>query len=146
MTFQKILKAFFAFNIFMFTTLILPVAAAEITSPFGWRVNPISGEEEFHPGIDIAYEYGTPVGAMLPGRVVYAAEYGGYGNCVILVHEGGYNTLYAHLDSITAVYDAQVEAGDVIGYVGSTGFSTGPHLHLELWDNGEYKDPLYLWR
>lgn len=146
MTFQKILKAFFAFNIFMFTTITLPVAAAEITSPFGWRVNPISGEEEFHPGIDIAYEYGTPVGAMLPGRVVYAAEYGGYGNCVILAHEGGYNTLYAHLDSIMAVYDAHVEAGDVIGYVGSTGFSTGPHLHLELWDNGEYEDPLYLWR
>lgn len=146
MTLKNVLKAFLAFNIFLFTTITLPAAAAEITSPFGWRVNPISGEDEFHPGIDIAYEYGTPVGAMLPGRVVYAAEYGGYGNCVILTHEGGYNTLYAHLDSITAVYDTQVEVGDVIGYVGSTGFSTGPHLHLELWDNGEYEDPLYLWR
>ena len=138
MIFQRVLKAFFAFNIFMFTTLILPVAAAEITSPFGWRVNPISGEEEFHPGIDIAYEDGTPVGAMLSGRVVYAAEYGGYGNCVILAHEGGYNTLYAHLDSIMAVYDAQGEAGDGIGYVGSTRFSNGPDFHFVVWGNGEY--------
>lgn len=100
MTLKNVLKAFLAFNIFLFITL--PAAAAEITSPFGWRENPITGEEEFHSGIDIAYEYGTPVGAMLPGRVIYAAEYGGYGNCVILAHEGGDNTLYAHL--LTGVY------------------------------------------
>lgn len=145
MSTKKVLKAFFAFNIFL-SAITLPAAAAEITSPFGWRVNPITGEEEFHSGIDIACEYGTPVGAMLPGRVVYTADFGGYGNCVILAHEGGYNTLYAHLAEITAVYDTWVEGGDVIGYAGSTGFSTGPHLHLELWDNGEYADPLYLWR
>lgn len=142
---KNVLKAFIAFNIFLFT-LTLPAAAAEVTSPFGWRINPVTGEEEFHPGLDIAYEYGTPIGAMLPGRVVYAADFGGYGNCVILAHEGGYNTLYAHLAEITAVCDTWVEGGDVIGYAGSTGLSTGPHLHLELWDNGEYSDPMYLWR
>ena len=78
-TFKNVLKAFLAFNI-LFNTFTLQAAAAEITSPFGWRINPITGEDEFHSGIDIAYEFGTPIGAMLPGRVVYAAEYGGYGN------------------------------------------------------------------
>lgn len=145
MKLKTVLKAVLAFNI-LFFTFTLPAAAAEITSPFGWRINPVTGDDEFHPGIDIAYEYGTPIGAMLPGRVVYAAEYGGYGNCVILEHENGDNTLYAHLSEITAVYDAWVEGGDVIGYAGSTGFSTGPHLHLEWWHQGEYVDPLYLWR
>lgn len=145
MILKNALKAFLAFNI-LFNTFTLQAAAAEITSSFGWRINPITGKDEFHSGIDIACEYGTPIGAVLPGRVVYAAEYGGYGNCVILAHKDGDNTLYAHLSEITAVYDTWVEGGDVIGYAGSTGFSTGPHLHLEWWHNGEYEDPLYLWR
>lgn len=134
------------FVICLFILTMPAASAAEVTSEFGWRVNPITGEDEFHTGIDIAYEYGTPVSAMLPGRVIYAAEFSGYGNCVILAHENGDNTLYAHLSEITAEYDTWVEGGDVIGYVGSTGFSTGPHLHLEWWHNGEYCDPLQLLR
>lgn len=119
--------------------------AAEITSPFGWRVHPISGEWKFHTGIDIAYEYGTPIVAMLDGTVVYAAEYGGYGNCIILEHAGGDHTLYAHCSALAANYGTYVPKGSVIAYVGSSGYSTGPHLHLEWWHNNEYTDPIGLW-
>ena len=121
------------------------VFAEPVTSPFGWRIHPISGVERFHTGADIGYEYGTPVQAMLPGTVVYAREWGGYGNCVILEHAGGDHTLYGHMSRI------DVEVGDVVGLheqigaIGSTGYSTGPHLHLEWWHNGQYVDPLPLY-
>ena len=118
--------------------------AAEITSPFGWRVHPVSGEYKFHTGIDVGYEYGTPIIAMLDGRVVYAAEYGGYGKCVILEHENGDYTLYAHCSELRAEYGSKVTQGEVIAYVGDTGIATGPHLHLELWRQGEYVDPVVL--
>lgn len=131
--------------LFIFTSICSLTDAAEITSPFGWRIHPITGEWHFHTGIDISYEYGTPVVAMLDGTVVFAAEYGGYGNCVIIEHAGGDHTLYAHCSSLNAYYGSYVSKGDVIAYVGSTGNSTGPHLHLEYWHNNEYTDPLMLW-
>lgn len=119
--------------------------AAPITSPFGWRHHPVTGEWKFHTGLDIGYDYGDSIHALLPGRVVYAAWYGGYGNTVILEHEGGDHTLYAHASSIYCSYGQYVNKGDVIGSVGSTGISTGPHLHVEWWHNGSYTDPILLW-
>lgn len=119
--------------------------AAPITSPFGWRSHPVTGEWKFHSGIDIGYDYGTPIAAMLPGRVVYSAEYGGYGNCIILEHDTGDHTLYAHCSRLVASYGDYVSKGDTIAYVGSTGISTGPHLHLEWWHENQYTDPMGLW-
>lgn len=120
--------------------------AAPITSPFGWRIHPVTGEYKFHSGVDIGYDYGTGIVAMLPGRVVYSAVYGGYGNCIILEHAGGDHTLYAHCSALYAEYGQYVEKGQLIAAVGSTGISTGPHLHLEWWHNGQYADPLGLWQ
>lgn len=123
----------------------LTVYAAPITSPFGWRIHPITGEYKFHTGLDIGYDYGDNITAMLPGKVVYADWYGGYGNCVILEHSNGDHTLYAHCSSIYCSYGQEVEKGTIIAAVGSTGNSTGPHLHIEYWHNGQYADPIILW-
>lgn len=118
--------------------------AVEVTSPFGWRVHPISGAYRFHTGSDLGYGMGDAAPAMLPGKVVFAGEWGGYGNCVILEHANNDHTLYGHLSEIY-VYEGQpVGLHEAIGAVGSTGYSTGPHLHLEWWHNGEYVDPLPL--
>jgi len=116
-----------------------------ITSGFGMRRHPLlGGAPMFHTGIDISASYGTPVKAVAPGRVIFAGWYGGYGKLVILDHGGGISTLYAHLSRIVVNLEEQVSEGEVIGYVGSTGLSTGPHLHFEVRVNGEPKDPT-LW-
>lgn len=127
--------------------LLLPPSceAVEVTSPFGWRIHPISGEFSFHTGIDLGYDYNTPIPAMRSGTVVYAAVYGGYGNCIILEHPDGDHTLYAHCSDFAVSYGDTVKKGQAIAYVGSSGISTGPHLHLEWWHKGHYVDPLGLW-
>lgn len=104
----------------------------------------MTGEWKFHTGVDFGYEYGTGIGAVLPGKVVYAAEYDGYGNCIILEHENGDHTLYGHCSELYVSYGEYVTQGQLIAAVGSTGVSTGSHLHLEWWHNGEYADPLLL--
>lgn len=122
----------------------LPIPAA-ITSAFGWRIHPISGDRRFHAGIDFGAPMGTPVLAALPGQVVVAGDRGGYGLTVILENQGHRN-LYGHLSAIAVQPGQVVEAGSVIGWVGSTGNSTGPHLHFEsqyLTDQGwQAVDPL----
>lgn len=117
-----------------------------ITSPFGWRVHPITGNYSFHAGVDIAYEHGTQIGALFPGKVVFSNWWEGYGNVVILAHDNGTNTVYAHCSALYVKTGQSVNAGDLIVAVGSTGNSTGPHLHLELWQNNQYIDPYTLWR
>ena len=116
--------------------------AVPVTSGFGWRVHPITGQYKFHTGVDLGYGYGEDVRAVLPGKVVYCYWWGGYGNCVILAHTNGDHTLYGHMSQILVSYGQQVNGGQVIGKIGSTGMSTGPHLHLEWWHNGTYTDPL----
>lgn len=142
---MRIFRHIILVTLILLAQVNITAKAADITSNFGWRVHPVTGEWKFHSGIDIGYEYGTPIVAMLAGKVVYAAEYDGYGNCIILEHPGGDHTLYAHCSSLATAYGAQVGRGDVIAYVGSTGISTGPHLHLEWWHNNQYVDPLGLW-
>ena len=119
--------------------------AAPITSPFGWRIHPISGQWAFHSGVDIGYEYGTAIVALRSGTVVYAAPYGGYGNCVIIEDAARDHQLYAHCSELLCYYGQAVNQGQMIARVGSTGNSTGPHLHVEYWKNGNYVDPLELW-
>ena len=113
-----------------------------VTSYFGWRIHPILGTRRFHTGIDIGVGYGTAIRAADSGKVIYAAGNGGYGNCTIVDHGGGISTLYAHQASIAVGYGATVSRGQVIGYVGSTGLSTGPHLHFEVRSGGQPVDPL----
>jgi len=114
-------------NSFMFP-LTIPAA---ITSVFGWRIHPISGEYRFHAGTDLGAPEGTPVIAAVSGQVVTADFLGGYGLTVILKHEKGDESLYGHLSEIFVKPGDRVEQGNVIGRVGNTGNSTGPHLHFE---------------
>lgn len=105
---------------------------AEITSIFGWRIHPITGDQRFHAGTDLGAPEGTPVLAAVSGQVVTADLLGGYGLTVILQHEKGtQESLYGHMSQIFVKPGDQVEQGNVIGRVGSTGNSTGPHLHFE---------------
>ncbi len=116
--------------------------AGRMTSGFGNRVHPIFGGVRFHSGIDIIASYGAPVKAADGGQVVQAGYFGGYGNSVMVYHGGGFGTWYAHLSSINVSVGQMVDRGQVIGGVGSTGWSTGPHLHFEVRINGVAQNPL----
>ena len=113
-----------------------PCSCTYITSRVGGRIHPISGVYKYHSGMDIGCQYGDAVWASDSGEVVIAGENGGYGNCVMIYHgyvNGDYYyTLYGHLSSIAVSVGQSVSQGQVIGYVGSTGVSTGPHLHFEI--------------
>ena len=127
--------------VFAQPTFINPTRGV-ITSPFGWRVHPITGASRFHSGIDIAEDYYTPVVASAPGIVTYAGWIDGYGNAVIIEHEGGWSTLYGHFEEIHAMAGQTVSAGHLIGGQGSTGDSTGAHCHFEIRDpSGTPVDP-----
>ncbi len=113
-----------------------------LTSGFGYRVHPILGYRRFHAGIDFGAPTGTPIRAADSGIILYAGWYGGYGNTVIVDHGGGISTLYAHASALYVTEGQAVQRGQVIAAVGSTGFSTGPHLHFEVRRSGEPVDPL----
>jgi murein DD-endopeptidase MepM/ murein hydrolase activator NlpD len=112
-----------------------------ITSHMGWRKNPFGRGYEFHSGIDIYAPHGSKVRATADGVVVFAGWYGDYGKTVIIRHPSGYLTLYAHLSKIDVKEGQRVKAGDVVGRVGSTGRSTGPHLHYEVIEDNKPIDP-----
>lgn len=120
----------------------LPLSSAALTSRFGARVHPILGTWRQHSGVDLAAATGTPVTAPSPGVVVAAQWWGGYGLFVAIDHGKGMQTRYGHLSALAVAYGQQVNAGQVLGYVGSTGNSTGPHLHYEMRLNGQPLDPL----
>jgi murein DD-endopeptidase MepM/ murein hydrolase activator NlpD len=111
-------------------------------SPFGSRVDPVTGEAGFHPGIDIGAAEGTPIHAPAAGTVTQAAFDGSCGNAITIDHGAGLGTRYCHLSAIAVNPGDTVTLGQVIGYVGTTGYSTGPHLHFEVHLNGELQDPL----
>ena len=115
---------------------------AEITSSFGWRLHPILGYSRFHSGIDFGASYGTLIRAADGGSVIFAGWYGGYGYTVIINHGGGVTTLYAHTSKLYVSEGQTVQPGEAIAAVGSTGLSTGPHLHFEVRKDGEPVDPI----
>ena len=120
----------------------LPLASATLTSRFGLRRHPLYGDLRSHSGVDLAAPMGTPVYASAAGYVGNAGWAGGYGNMVAIDHPGGMQTRYGHLSAFTVTSGHYVQAGTLIGYVGSTGDSTGPHLHYEIRINGQPIDPI----
>jgi len=113
-----------------------------IISTLGWRKNPFGKGYEYHTGVDIEAPYGTPVHATAEGIVMFTGWYSDYGKAVIIKHPSGYETLYGHLSKIEVKSGERVKAGEIIGYVGSTGRSTGPHLHYEVLLESKSLDPL----
>ena len=118
----------------------LPVDAP-LTSHFGWRADPLDGRVRFHRGVDVRAAYGTEVPAVAQGTVVFAGEQGGYGTTVVVEHPQGLRTRYAHLSASVVRVGDQVTAGQPIGRVGSSGRSTGAHLHFEVEQAGRRIDP-----
>ncbi|MCS6922372.1 MAG: M23 family metallopeptidase [Elioraea sp.] len=123
------------------TLLRTPLDGARISSGFGLRTHPILGFDRHHRGVDFAAPAGTPVFAAGDGTVTFAGWRGDYGRTVMIRHAGGYDTLYAHLSTITVRPGAAVRQGQVIGRVGATGLATGPHLHFEVHRNQVAIDP-----
>ena len=113
-----------------------------LSSPFGWREHPVEGGGRFHYGVDLAAEEGTDVVAFADGTVYATGESSTLGNYIMLQHQGGYITLYAHCSRVT-VSSGPVAQGEKIAEVGSTGLVTGPHLHFELHDGDLYLNPIY---
>jgi murein DD-endopeptidase MepM/ murein hydrolase activator NlpD len=129
------------------TPAIQPVSNADlkrIASGFGYRIDPVYKTVKLHPGLDFAAPAGTPIYATANGTVEFAGNRGdGYGNNVIINHGYGYKTLFGHMFKIKARSGQRVNRGEVIGWVGSTGKSTGPHCHYEVIKNGNKIDPIY---
>ncbi|MBF0480351.1 MAG: peptidoglycan DD-metalloendopeptidase family protein [Desulfovibrionaceae bacterium] len=113
-----------------------------VSSGFGWRSDPVSGQSDWHSGVDIQAPKGTAVDACWDGKVVFAGERGGYGKCVVIEHSGGWQSIYGHNSNIVAQVGQAVRAGQKIAEVGSTGKATGAHLHFELRQDGVAHDPI----
>ena len=113
-----------------------------ITSPFGMRINPVTHIYSGHTGIDIGVPYGTPIAAADGGTVIFASWNVAYGNMTVIDHGGGFSTMYAHQSKQLVAVGDRVTQGQIIGYIGTTGWSTGPHLHFEIRVNGVPVNPM----
>jgi murein DD-endopeptidase MepM/ murein hydrolase activator NlpD len=120
---------------------MLPEGFTRISSPYGMRAHPISGDQRFHHGWDLPASVGAPVAAARAGQVVFSGDRAGYGELIEIRHDDGSHSLYAHLSKREANVGAWVEMGTKVGEVGSTGASTGPHLHFEVRTEGKSVDP-----
>ena len=140
--FQDLIGALEERNAYLDAKPSLWPTQGRITSHYGYRLSPFTRRREFHEGIDIAAPRGTPVVATGSGIVTFADWRSGYGRTVIIDHGYGYKTLYAHNTSFAVQQGTKVEKGQVVAYVGSTGHSTGPHVHYEVYLNGVTKNPI----
>lgn len=132
------------FSPFLMTVpLCQPLEAGQLTDPFGWRFHPLSGQLDFHGGADLAADKGTPIRAAAAGTVMKADEEESYGKYLVLDHQNGFSTLYAHCSRLLVREGQAVKKGQVIARVGATGEATGPHLHFEIRQNGCRLDPLW---
>ena len=118
-----------------------PLKYKRISSPFGYRTHPVTKRKSFHPALDLPAKHGTPIYAPASGVVVYAKEKGHYGNFLLIAHSFGFKTAYGHLSRFAVKSGEFVSKGDLVAYVGSTGRSTGPHLHYEVRYLGKWLDP-----
>ena len=121
-----------------------PVNGGVISSPYGGRTDPIASGFEYHHGVDIALEYGEPIYAAGAGTVTKAGTNGGYGIFTSIDHGNGYQTQYGHMSAVAVKAGQKVAKGEVIGFVGNTGYSTGPHLHFEVLSDGQTIDPFFI--
>jgi murein DD-endopeptidase MepM/ murein hydrolase activator NlpD len=126
---------------YLYDTFRFPLKMYRLTSSFGSRISPITGNPSFHRGLDLAASTGTEVFAARSGTIAETGEDAVYGNYIIINHGEGWHSLYGHLSEILVPLQSTVQSDTLIGRVGSTGLSTGPHLHFELRQNGEAKDP-----
>jgi len=143
--FSKVIDFSEQSDVFVKSVYFVPLGLpheGNISSEYGYRKNPFGGYNgEFHPGIDLKGDLGENVYATASGIVFRSDWYNGYGNAVVIDHGFGLTTLYGHLTRVNVVPGQQVKAGDIIGYLGSTGRSTGPHVHYEIRKNGDDIDP-----
>lgn len=123
-----------------------PTEGGAVSSGYGARTGPIEGGDDWHPGIDIAVDFGVPVYAAGAGTIEQAGWDGAYGRSVRIDHGNGYRSVYGHMSSLAVAAGQQVIKGEIIGFVGSTGYSTGPHLHYEVLADGQNIDPFYILR
>ncbi len=121
--------------------LVYPVMGPRLSGVFGSRKHPIRRVRHHHEGIDLAAPQGAPIRAIAAGRVMFADPHGGYGNLIVIEHPDGLTSHYGHCSRIAVQPGAVVRAGEVIGAVGSSGLSTGPHLHFELRKTGKALNP-----
>jgi len=128
-------------ELYKYTPLIWP-CYGRVTSPFGYRRHPVYEFEHFHTGIDIANDVGTKVYSTADGVVKFTGWLEGYGKVVTIEHKFGYTTVYGHLSAIKVKQGQKVSRGEVIGLVGNTGTSTGPHLHYEVWKDNKLCNPI----
>jgi murein DD-endopeptidase MepM/ murein hydrolase activator NlpD len=124
-----------------YRNIIWPIAGT-VTSPFGWRVHPVFGEQRWHKGIDISIEYGAPVLAAKSGKIIYAGWIEGYGQTIIIEHDGIYSTLYGHNSELLVTQGTFVRQSQVIARAGNTGTTTGSVLHFEVREKGKSVDPI----
>ncbi len=118
------------------------LSSYRVTSPVGWRNDPFTGEQRFHRGVDLAFDEGAEVSSLTSGKVVFSGYQTGYGNTVLVEGPGGVRVRYAHLKELSVEQGKEIAKGEQIGLAGSTGRSTGPHLHLEVEAEGTLIDPL----
>jgi len=120
---------------------VYPVVSPRKSSDFGWRIHPVRRFSAKHLGIDLAAPTGTPIRAVANGQVIFSDPYAGYGNLIVIKHANGLTTHYGHCDTLKVSIGTKVNAGQIIALIGSTGVSTGPHLHFEVRVNGQAQDP-----
>jgi murein DD-endopeptidase MepM/ murein hydrolase activator NlpD len=119
-----------------------PLRRLRVTSAFGPRVNPLTGSDQFHAGVDLDAVLGEGVAAIANGRIVFAGQFGGHGRCVEVEHGDGFRSRYSHLSQITVQLGQSVQSGQPVGLAGDSGDATGVHLHLEMRANGKLVDPV----
>jgi murein DD-endopeptidase MepM/ murein hydrolase activator NlpD len=123
------------------TAFVYPVMGPRMSSDFGTRKHPVKKVRRHHDGIDLAAPVGAPIRAIADGQVMYADPHGGYGRYVVIQHLDGFTSHYGHCEKLDVAPGQNVAAGQIIGTVGSSGVSTGPHLHFEIRRNGEARNP-----
>ncbi len=150
------LKAFWIKHIIVFLVLLFcpflkafsiepfvnPIMSARLSSQYGTRIHPIKKYSQSHRGIDLAAPQDSPIRAIIKGIVIFADRYAGYGNLVVIRHENGMTSHYGHCSRILVEPGTYVNTGEIIAKIGSTGMSTGPHLHLEIRRDGVPINPL----